>query len=408
MMSIDWHKVRQDFPGLNAEVYGKPLVYFDSAATAQKPRLMIEEMSRYYEEYCGNVNRGAHYVSEIATRKYEEARKTVANFIGAKDPNTIVFTRSSTESINLVAHCLGKIHFSSGDEIILTEMEHHANIVPWYMLAKEKNLTLRVVRVHDDGTLDLDHCKSLFNERTKLLAFVHASNALGTINPIKDLVSIAKNHGVPTLIDGAQAVPHLPIDVAGYDVDFYTFSGHKVYGPTGIGVLYAKASWLDLFTPYQGGGDMIASVSFHNITFAKAPQKFEAGTPNIAGALGLARVLRYLENLGLANVEDREGILHDHLLAGLRDIKGVKIIGASTQKVSLVSFVLDGVHPHDLSSIFDREGIAVRAGHLCAEPIVKRFGHSAFLRASLSFYNTKEEIDHFIKAFARVFEVFRL
>lgn len=407
-MRIDWHNIREDFPGLSSLVHGKPLVYFDNAATTQKPRAVMTKMMSYYEQYCSNIHRGAHYLSEKATKEYEEARKIVARFIGAHDPANIVFTRSTTESVNLVAQCLSKFYFVSGDEIILTEMEHHANIVPWYLIAKEKGLILRVVRVRDDGTLDLEHLKSLFNSRTKLFSFVHASNALGIINPIEKLIALAKQHKVPVFIDGAQAIQHLPINVADWDVDFYAFSGHKAYGPTGIGVLYAKSPWLDEFPPYQGGGDMISSVKFDNIVFAKAPQKFEAGTPHIAGALGLAAALKYIEDLGLSHINAREQKLHDYLHAGLSKIKGLRILGSKENKVSLISFVLENVHPHDLSSIFDREGIAIRAGHLCTEPLVRRFGFSAFARASLSFYNTEQEIDHFVKAFGRIFEVFRL
>lgn len=407
-LMLDWQKVRDAFPSTSLKVHGQPLVYFDNAATAQKPRAVIEEMARYYEEYCGNINRGAHYISEMATKKYEEARKTVARFINAPDAGNIIFTRGSTEAINLVAHGLSKIHFKPGDEIILTEMEHHANIVPWYMLAEEQGLKLKVTRIKDDGTLDMAHLASLFNVRTRLFAFVHASNALGTINPIKELVSLAKSHGVPTLIDGAQAVPHVQVDVEDCDVDFYTFSGHKAYGPTGIGALYAKSSWLNDFPPYQTGGDMISSVSFERIIFAKVPQKFEAGTPNIAGAIGLARAFSYMEELGFENINAREQALHHYLQSRLREISGVLILGNAPEQVSLTSFVMEGVHPHDLSSIFDREGIAIRAGHLCAEPLVRRFGQSAFARASLAFYNSFEEIDRFIAAFVRVKELFRL
>ncbi|HXW60065.1 MAG TPA: cysteine desulfurase [Myxococcota bacterium] len=405
---VDWQKVREDFLFSHIKVYGKPLIYFDNAATAQKPRVVLEAMTRYYEDYCSNVNRGLHYLSGIATKKYEEARKIVANFIGAASEGEIVFTRSTTESINLVAHGLSKIHFSPGDEIVLTEMEHHANIVPWYLLAKDKGVLLRIARVQDDGTLDVAHFQSLFNARTKLAAFVHASNALGTINPVKELIDIAKIHSVPTLVDGAQAVPHIPVDVSSLDVDFYAFSGHKVYGPTGIGVLYAKRPWLDTLPPYQGGGDMISSVSFENITFADAPQKFEAGTPNVAGALGLASALQYVSGLGLLAIKERECELHAYLLRRLNEIPGLSVVGQANEQVSLSSFVLKGVHPHDLSSILDREGIAIRAGHLCTEPLVKRFGQSAFSRVSLAFYNTHEEIDRFIAAFSTVKELFRL
>lgn len=406
-MTFDVVKIRKDFPCLNQSVYDKPLVYFDSAATAQKPQCVIDEMRDYYERFAANVHRGAHYLSEIATHKYNDARAYVGQFLGTDNPSEIVFTRSTTEAINLVAHGLSKIHFADGDEIILSEMEHHANIVPWYLLAKEKNLTIRVAPILDDGSIDIDGFKKLFNYRTKLAAFAHASNALGTINPIKDLIAIAKAHNVPTLVDGAQGAHHLSVDVKAIDVDFYCFSGHKAYGPTGIGVLYAKNEWLSRMPPYQGGGDMIRSVSFEHISFAEHPQKFEAGTPNIAGALGLKRALEYIESIGLDRIHAYEKSLHDYAINKLSDFKDVKIIGNASEKLSIISFVIDGIHPHDVSSIFDREGIAIRAGHLCAQPLMNRFKIPALSRASLAFYNTHDEVDHFISAFKRVFEVFR-
>ncbi len=406
--NFDVKQVRRDFPYLLEQAYGKPLVYFDNAATAQKPCSVIDCVSGYYQHGAGNVHRGTHFLSEKATSQYNNARSTIANFLGAKSPSEIIFTRSTTEAINLVAHCLGQIHFAAGDEIILTEMEHHSNIVPWYLLAKRLGLNLKIVRVLDDGSLDVEEYTRLISSRTKLAAFAHASNALGTINPIHDLVRIAQHHGVPTLIDGAQGAHHVPVNVAALDVDFYCFSSHKAYGPTGIGALYAKSEWLKRFPPYQGGGDMIRSVDFNDISFADAPEKFEAGTPNIAGALGFAEALRYLQQLGLDSLHAYERSLHDYAAARMKDIKGVKIIGTAPNKVSLISFVVDGIHPHDISSIFDREGIAIRAGHLCAQPLMKRFSVSALSRASFAFYNTTEEIDIFISAFARVFEVFRL
>lgn len=399
---------RLDFPCLHQSVYGKPLVYFDNAATAQKPQCVIDEMRSYYESYAGNVHRGAHFLSEKATAKYNDARAYIANFLAADDSFDVVFVRSTTEAINLIAHGLGKIHLKEGDEIILTEMEHHANIVPWYLLAQEKGLTLKVAPILDDGTLDLDAFGKLFTPRVKLAAFTHASNALGTINPIQQMVDIAKHHGVITVIDGAQSAHHCPINVAKLDADFYCFSGHKAYGPTGIGVFVAKKDMLAKLPPYQGGGDMIETVSFDNITFAKSPQKFEAGTPHIAGVLGLKRALQYLSEIGLEAIHEYERGLHDYAVSRLRDIKNVTIIGNAPNKVSLVSFLIKDVHPHDVSSIFDREGIAIRAGHLCAQPLMKRFNTSAFARASFAFYNTREEIDHFLAAFNRVFEVFRL
>ena len=405
---FDVKRVRQDFVALNQEVHAHPLVYLDSAATAQKPKVVIDAMRAYYEEYPANIHRGAYYLSEVATRKFHEARKIISDFVGASPKGQIIFTRSCTESINLVAHGLSKILLNEGDEIILTQMEHHANIVPWWLLAQERKVILKVAHVLDNGEIDLEHFESLFTNKTKLAAFSHASNALGTINPVKALIELAKKFGVATLIDGAQAVHHVPLNLSDLDVDFYAFSGHKAYGPTGIGILYAKNSWLDAMPVYQGGGDMITSVSFENITFASAPQKFEAGTPHIAGALGLGAAFNYLTSLGLENIHAYENFLCDYALSKLSQVPNIKIIGDAKERVSLISFVLPGVHPHDLSSIFDRQGVAIRAGHLCAEPLVRRFGQSAFARISLAFYNTTAEIDCFINAFSRVFEVFKL
>lgn len=400
-------RARNDFLVLDQEVYGKPLVYLDSAATAQKPRCVIDAMNAYHQRYTGNVNRGAHYLSEMATAKYNEARQVVAHFLGTKDESEVIFTRSTTESINLIAHTLGLTHFNPGDEIILTHMEHHSNIVPWWFLKERLGLIIKVAPVLDDGSLDLNAFKALFGPRTKLAAFTHASNALGTINPVKEMIEHAKAFGVPTLVDGAQAVVHLPVNVKELDCDFYAFSGHKVYGPTGIGVLYAKKDWLDRLPPYQGGGDMIESVDFDQISFAKGPQKFEAGTPNIAGALGLASALTYLRSFGDA-LHTHEHSLLEYGHQELSKIKSLRIIGEAKEKVSLISFTIDGVHPHDVSSILDREGIAIRAGHLCCEPLMKRFKVSAFCRASFALYNTHEEIDVLVRAIRRVFEVFRL
>lgn len=405
--AIDTKSVRKDFPCLDQMVHQKPLVYFDTAATAQKPQSVIDAMNSYYGSYAANINRGAHFLSEVATRNYQEARATVAAFINAT-PKDIVFTRGTTESINLVAYALGKIVFNQGDEIILTQMEHHANIVPWYLLAQEKGVHLKIAPVLDDGSLDLIAFKNLFNERTKLAAFSHVSNVLGSINPVKEMVAIAKSFSAITLIDGAQAVPHVPVDVQDIGADFYCFSGHKIYGPTGIGVLYAKSPWLDTMPPYQSGGDMIESVSFDHVTFVSGPQKFEAGTPNIAGALGLKAAIDYVEKLGITAIHEYEQHLHEYLLQQLRQFKGIRIIGIAPHKVSLVSFVIEGVHPHDISSILDRHGIAIRAGHLCAQPLMGRFKVSAFSRVSLSFYNTTQEIDAFIESLRKVFEVFKL
>jgi cysteine desulfurase/selenocysteine lyase len=400
-------KWRAHFPQLHKNVRGLPLVYLDNAATAQKPQCVIDEMNAYYESYCGNINRGAHHLSEMATAKFSEARAIVARFIGAST-DEIVFTRGTTESINLVAHGLKHMHFQPGDEIILTGMEHHSNIVPWFMLAKEMGLDLKVAPVLDDGTLDLMAYARLFSKKTKLAAFTHASNALGSINPVKEMVGIAKSNGALTLIDGAQAVHHLSVDVKNLDVDFYAFSGHKAYGPTGVGVLFGKRELLNRMPPYQGGGDMITSVSFDEVLFAESPQKFEAGTPNIAGVIGLGRALQFISELGLSNLSRHEKALHDLTIEKLKTVPHVRVMGASPHKVSVISLVVDGVHPHDLATIFDREGIAIRAGHLCAQPLVKRFGQSSFARVSFGFYNTFAEVEKLIVAFYRAFEVFSL
>lgn len=405
--NLDVHRIRKDFPGLDQVVYQKPLVYLDNAATSQKPRCVVDEMASYYNSFAANVHRGAHFLSELATERFDDARRYIADFIKADDHSEIVFTRSTTEAINLVATCLGKCHFKEGDEIILTEMEHHANIVPWYLVAKEKGLKLKIAKILDDGSIDMSSFAELFTNRTKLLAFAHVSNALGTINPIREMIGIAKEHGVPTLLDGAQAIPHLLVNVKDLSVDFYCFSAHKAYGPTGIGVLYGKGDWLYKMPPYQGGGDMIASVAFDNITFAKPPQKFEAGTPHIAGVLGLKKSLQYLSSIGFEQIHHHESRLFQHAIGRISDLKGVRVIGTAHDKVSLISFVIDDIHPHDVSSILDREGIAIRAGHLCAQPLMKRFSINALSRASFSFYNTLEEVDVLIKGLERVFEVFK-
>lgn len=407
MVGFDVESIRQDFPCLTQEVYGKPLVYLDNAATAQKPKAVTASIMDYYESCSGNVHRGAHSLSERATKKYNDARQSIAKFINAS-AKEIVFTRSTTEAINLVAQCLAKSTLKPNDEIILTEMEHHANIVPWYILSKELGVKIKVARVLDDGSLDISKFIELFNKNTKLVCFAHASNALGTINPVKKMIEIAKSYGAITLIDGAQAIHHMPVDVSDLDVDFYCFSGHKAYGPTGIGVLYGKNEWLDRFPPYQVGGDMVETVSFDQVTFAKAPTKFEAGTPNIAGAIGLGSALDYIAGIGFANISNYEQSLYNYAKERLLTLKQVKIIGDSADKVSLISFVIDRVHPHDISTIFDRQGVAIRAGHLCAQPIINRYGLSAICRASFAFYNTHDEVDIFIDSFNEVNRVFKL
>jgi cysteine desulfurase/selenocysteine lyase len=400
-------EIRRDFSFLDQKIYNQPLIYFDTASTAQKPQVVVQAMNDYYGSYCANIHRGNYFLSEQATHHYDQARRIVAQFINAS-PQEIVFTRNTTESINLVAHALGKILFTSGDEIILTESEHHSNIVPWYLLAKEKGLIIKVAPVFDDGTLDIEGFKRLFTKRTKLAAFTHVSNVLGTINPIKEMVAIAQSFGAKTLIDGAQAAPHLALNIVDVGADFFAFSGHKLYGPTGIGVLFAKSPWLNEMPPFQGGGDMIESVSFDAITFAKGSQKFEAGTQNIAGAIGLGAAISYVQKLDLKDIHNYEQMLFNHLVEGLTNFRQVEIIGTAPNKVALVSFAIRGVHPHDVGSILDRQGIAIRGGHLCAQPLMKRFNHAALSRVSLSFYNTKEEIDRFFISFGKVLKVFKL
>lgn len=398
---------RKHFPCLHQEAYGRPLVYLDNAATSQKPVAVINEVKGYYEKYCGNVNRGVHFLSEHATNKAHRARKIVADFIRAGDPSSIIFTRGATESLNLVAQCLAS-RLSPHDEILVTEMEHHANIVPWYFLQQKMDIVIKVVPINGDGELDLEALPKLVTDKTKIFAFSHASNALGTINPIKKLAEFCRTHNLISVVDGAQAVHHVPVDVAYLDVDFYAFSGHKAYAPTGIGVLYGKKNLLDEMPPYQGGGEMISSVSFDHIEFAKAPEKFEAGTPNIAGILGLGAALEYFMSLDQKALFDHEQELHDYALAELKKLPHVHVFGNAKEKVPLISFKVEGIHPHDLASIFDREGVAIRAGHLCAQPLIKRFNETAFSRASFAFYNTFDEVDALIRAFHQAFKVFSL
>ena len=405
-LHFDVDSIRGDFPILNQMVHGKPLVYLDNAATSQKPSAVIEAMSRYYTADNSNIHRGVHQLSERATKEYEEARVKVQGFINAAHSKEIIFVRGVTEAINLVTNSYGRANVKAGDEILITAMEHHSNIVPWQMLCEEKGARLRVAPINDDGELILEEFEKLVNERTRLISVVHISNALGSINPVQAIVEIGHRHNVPVMIDGAQAAPHTAIDVQELGCDFYAFSGHKVYGPTGIGVLYGKADILDAMPPYQGGGDMIASVTFEKTTYNTLPYKFEAGTPNIAGTIGLGAAIDYVNQIGL----ERIGRYEDELLAygaeALSQISGLRLIGTAKEKAGVLSFVLDGIHPHDIGTILDREGIAVRTGHHCAMPLMERFGVPATARASLSFYNTKQEIDSLVAGIARVKEVF--
>ncbi|MCH8191063.1 MAG: cysteine desulfurase [Chloroflexi bacterium] len=402
---MDVQRVRRDFPILQQEVRGRPLVYLDNAATSQKPHQVIDALTRYYTAENSNIHRGVHYLSELATTKYEATRSTVKRFINAGEEREIVFVRGTTEGLNLVAQSFGRQRVGEGDEVIISTMEHHSNIVPWQMLCEERGARLRVIPINDDGELLLDEYEKLLSPRTKLVSLVHVSNSLGTINPIKRIIETAHAQGVPVAIDGAQAAPHLRLDVQDLDCDFYTFSGHKLFGPTGIGVLYGKAEHLEAMPPYQGGGDMIKSVTFEKTIYNDLPYKFEAGTPHIAGVIGLGAAIDYVEGIGLDRIGAHESELLRYGIERLSAIDGLKLIGTAGHKASILSFVLDGVHPHDVGSILDGEGIAIRTGHHCTQPVMERFGIAATARASLAFYNTKEEIDALVEGIHHVSEV---
>ena len=403
---FDVDKIRADFPVLNQTINGKPLVYLDNAATSQKPQSVIDTLVSYYSTENANVHRGVHTLSQRATDDYEEARDKVKRFINAEKDDEIIFVRGTTEGINLISQTYGRSCIGEGDEIIISSMEHHSNIVPWQILCQEKGATLRVIPVNDLGDLLLDEYELLFTAKTKLVSIVHQSNALGTINPAKEIVDIAHGHGVPVLLDGAQAIAHMEVDVRELGCDFYAFSGHKLYGPTGIGVLYGKESILEEIPPYQAGGEMIKSVTFEETLYNVLPNKFEAGTPNIAGAIGLGAAIDYVETLGLEQIAAYESELLQYGTERLSSIEGLKIIGTADRKGSVISFVMEGVHPHDIGTILDAEGIAIRTGHHCAQPLMDRFAVPATARASFAFYNTKEEIDVLVKGIDRVIEVF--
>jgi len=395
--SWDVERVRRDFPVLGQQVHGYPLAYLDNAATTQKPRAVLEALDHYYRHDNSNVHRGVHALAERATRDFEAARESVRRFINARSSREIVFLRGTTEAINLVASSFGQ-GLREGDEVILTAMEHHANIVPWQLLRERTGIVLRVVPITPSGELDLDALPGLFGPRTRLLALTHVSNALGTINPIEDIIAAAHEHDVPVLLDGAQAVPHLRVDVQALDCDFYAFSGHKLFGPTGIGVLYGRERLLEAMPPYQGGGEMIRTVSFEKTTFAGLPQRFEAGTPDIAGAIGLGRAIEYLESLDWEAAMAHEARLLEYATERLQAVPGLRIIGQAGAKVPLVSFVMDDVHPHDMGTILDHRGLAVRAGHHCAMPVMTFYQVPATSRASMAFYNTFDEIDRLAEA----------
>jgi cysteine desulfurase/selenocysteine lyase len=404
--AYDVEAIRRDFPILHQKVYGHDLVYLDNAATSQKPKSVIDVISHYYESGNANIHRGVHYLSEHATEEHEAARRTVQTFLNAADKREIIFVRSATEAINLVAQSYGRKHVKAGDEIVITAMEHHSNIVPWQMLCEEKEAILKVVPINDRGELILEELPKLLSPKTRLVAITQVSNALGTINPLRKVVEIAHAHNVPVLVDGAQAVPHLKVDVQALDVDFYVFSGHKVYGPTGIGVLYGKRALLEAMPPYQGGGDMIRSVTFEKTLYNDLPYKFEAGTPNIGGAIGLGVAIDYVTQLGLDNIAAHEHELLVYGTEALLAIPGVKLIGTAKEKAAVISFLIDGIHPHDIGTILDREGIAIRTGHHCAQPVMQRYKIPATARASFALYNTREEVDALVEGIKKVKEVF--
>ena len=404
----EWNveRIRKDFPVLETRVNGKPLVYLDNAASSQVPQMVIERGSQYLKYEHSNIHRGVHYLSMKATTAYEGAREKVKRFINARDVKECIFVRGTTEGINLVMHGYGRKFMGEGDEIIISAMEHHANIVPWQMLCEEKGTKLRVIPMNDAGELLLDEYAALLNEKTKLVAVAHVSNALGTINPVKEMIAQAHKYGIPVLIDGAQAAPHMPVDVQDLDCDFYAFSGHKMYAPTGSGIIYGKAELLEKMNPFQGGGDMIKTVTFEKTVYADLPNKFEAGTPAIASQIGLGAAIDYVDSIGREQAAAYEAELLRYATERISAIEGVRIIGTAKNKASVLSFVIDDIHPHDIGTILDQEGIAVRAGHHCAQPVMQRFNVPATARASFSFYNTKEEIDVLARTIERVIEIF--
>lgn len=405
--SFDVGNLRKDFPILSQTVHGKPLVYFDNAATTQKPQAVIDVILQYYQSQNANVHRGVHALSETATSAYEASRFKIQQFLNARESREIIFVRGATEGINLVAYSYGRSQVKRGDEVIISGLEHHSNIVPWQILCEQTGAVLREIPVSDAGELLIEEYERLLCKRTKLVAVGHMSNALGTINPVKKIIQMAHRWNARVLVDGAQAVPHLPVDVQDLDCDFYVFSGHKIYGPTGIGALYGKADLLEAMPPYQSGGDMISYVTFGKTFYNMLPYKFEAGTPHIEGVIGLGAALDYIRGVGLANIEAYERELLAYGTKALRAFPGVKIIGTAQSKGCILSFIMDNAHPHDIATILDREGIAIRAGHHCAMPVMERFGLPATARASLAFYNTREEIDEFVRALHRVREIFK-
>lgn len=403
---LDIQAIRKDFPILEHKIYDKPLIYFDNGATTQKPRCVVEKIENGYYNVNANIHRGVHFLSQAATEAHEEARRTVQQFLHARSSNEIIFTRGTTEAINLIASSFTDACLSAGDEVIVSAMEHHSNIVPWQLQAARKGITLKVIPIDEKGELRMDVYRQLFSERTKLVSVMHVSNVLGTVNPVKEIIDIAHRHDVPVLIDGAQAVPHLKVDVQDLDAEFYVFSGHKIYGPTGIGVLYGKEEWLEKLPPYQGGGEMIASVSFEKTTFGELPFKFEAGTPDYIGSTALAEALRYVDRLGMDNIAAYEHELLRYATGKLNAIDGMRIFGQAAEKSSVLSFLVGDIHHYDMGMLLDRLGIAVRTGHHCAQPLMQVLGVEGTVRASFAFYNTKEEIDAFAAGIERVRKMF--
>jgi cysteine desulfurase / selenocysteine lyase len=404
---LDIEKIRNDFPILKARVHGKPLCYLDNAATTQKPQIVIDAISDYYKNINSNIHRGVHSLSEAATREFENSRITVKNFLNARSEKEIIFTRGTTESINLIAYTFSKAFLKENDEVIITEMEHHSNIVPWQILAGENNFKIKVAPIDENGELMMDEFEQMLTPSVKLVSVIYVSNSMGTVNPINDIITKAHEAGIPVLVDAAQAVNHMPVDVQELDCEFLAFSGHKIYGPTGIGVLYGKEEWLKKLPPFMGGGDMISKVTFVETKFNELPYKFEAGTPDIAGAIGLGKAIEYISEIGLENIAAYEAELLEYALQKLTDIKGVKIFGNPAKRAGVISFIIDDIHPHDIGTFLDFEGVAVRTGHHCTQPVMDKFNVPATSRASFAFYNTKEEVDTLYEAVKKVTEVFR-
>lgn len=402
----DVEKIRNDFPILKTKVHGKQLVYLDNAATTQKPLYVIDKTNNYYNKYNANIHRGVHALSQEATEEFESARIIVKNFINALGKNEIIFTRGTTESINLVASSYGRKNIKEGDEIIISTMEHHSNIVPWQMLCAEKKAKLKVIPINDAGEIIFEEYEKIISEKTKFISVVYASNSLGTVNPVKKIIDLAHSYNVPVLIDAAQAVNHLKIDVQELDCDFLAFSGHKLYGPTGIGILYGKVNYLENMPPYQGGGDMISKVTFEETTYNELPHKFEAGTPDIAGAIGLGAAIEYVQQIGLDKIAHYENQLLHYATDAVSDLQGLRIIGTAREKISVLSFHLENIHPHDVGTFLDFEGVAIRTGHHCTQPLMNRFNVPATSRASFGLYNTKEEVDILVNGLKKILEVF--